>query len=278
MGGALSIALNNAGFSIDHLIGRSPTNDSYAVLPVKTEILSDLTNIRSEVIFITTGDPDISGVCSAISKYLKPETIVFHTSGVLDSTELADAKDKGCYVGSIHPLISVSDALGGSKQFKEANFCLEGDEKALAAANRIVEALGGRAFTIPTESKPLYHASAVMAAGNVVALFDMAVEMMAASGVETDISRSLLARLLQSVVFNLSTKRPEQALTGSFARADIAAVNKHLEALDRLGSKEIKEAYILLGQRSIKMVNDPHIDSKRLDLVYERLKMAKIDL
>jgi predicted short-subunit dehydrogenase-like oxidoreductase (DUF2520 family) len=59
--------------------------------------------------------------------------------------------------------------------FRDVYFCVEGDARAVRIARMLVAQLGGRSFTVTSESKPLYHASAVRASGHVVALFDLAV-------------------------------------------------------------------------------------------------------
>ena len=63
-----------------------------------------------------------------------------------------------------------------------AFWSVEGDKAALRVGKAIVRDLGGKSFSIRSEDKPLYHAAAVMSAGNVVALFDVALEMLVQCG------------------------------------------------------------------------------------------------
>ena len=73
----------------------------------------------------------------------------------------------------------------------------------------IVRDLGGKSFSIRTEDKPLYHAAAVMVSGNVVALFDVALEMLGDCGLDRKTARAVLLPLIASTVRSLQTKSPE---------------------------------------------------------------------
>jgi predicted short-subunit dehydrogenase-like oxidoreductase (DUF2520 family) len=71
----------------------------------------------------------------------------------------------GCSTGSIHPLVSISDAQRGADRFANAYFCVEGDAEAVKTAEAIVGKLGGKSFFVAAEYKTLYHAAASRLAG-----------------------------------------------------------------------------------------------------------------
>ena len=100
-------------------------------------------------------------------------------------------------------------------------------------ARAIVRDLGGKSFSIRSEDKPLYHAAAVMSAGNVVALFDVALEMLVQCGLTRPAAQRILLPLIASTVRNLETKDPVDALTGTFSRGDVETVKRHLKALSK---------------------------------------------
>jgi len=156
-------------------------------------------------------------------------------------------------VGSMHPLAAVSEAHGGAESLRRAFYCVEGDARAVRAARRVVRDLGGRSFTIEPSDKALYHASAVMAAGHVVALFDLAAETLARCGLSEPRAREVLLPLVRSAVANLSALPPERALTGSFARADAETVRRHLRALGALDHGDALAVYKVLGERSLEL-------------------------
>jgi len=87
--------------------------------------------------------------------------------------------------------------MKGSELLSGAYFCVEGSKKAVPLARKLVREIGGKPFTIPTDKKALYHASAVTVAGHVVALFDTGVEMLMACGVGRREAEKVLLRYQQ---------------------------------------------------------------------------------
>ena len=181
---------------------------------------------------------------------LAPKPIALHTSGALSSDVLSELKARGWSTGSLHPLISVTDP---QTPLAGAFWCVEGEPRAVRLAKRIVRDLGGTSFSINSAEKPLYHAAAVMTAGHVTALFDVALEMLVACGLTRKTARQILQPLLASAVHNLETKDPAQALTGSFARGDVETVKRHLAALKDHKLADALDLYCRLGKRSIKL-------------------------
>ena len=53
-------------------------------------------------------------------------------------------------------------------------------------AEKLVTDLGGKSFSIETKYKTLYHASAVTACGHLVALLDVAFEMLSKCGLDEE--------------------------------------------------------------------------------------------
>jgi predicted short-subunit dehydrogenase-like oxidoreductase (DUF2520 family) len=66
-------------------------------------------------------------------------------------------------------------------------------------------------------------------------------------------AREVLLPLLRSALDNLSTRPPARALTGPFARADVATVKKHLAALKNAREQEAAAVYCLLGRLSLRL-------------------------
>jgi predicted short-subunit dehydrogenase-like oxidoreductase (DUF2520 family) len=150
-------------------------------------------------------------------------------------------------------LISVSDT---DATVAGAFWSVEGDPAALRTGKAIVRDLGGRSFSIRSEDKPLYHAAAMMVSGNVVALFDVALEMLIDCGLDRKTARSILLPLIASTVRSLQTKDTAAALTGTFSRGDVETVKRHLAALKKSELLEALDLYRLLGQRSLKLGKD----------------------
>lgn len=268
LGGALALALSNNNLEVSRLIARSRKNAEkiFRLINPLPEILNfdELNKIKAEIIFITTPDPQIQQTAEKLAEYLQHKPFVFHCSGALSSEILESLKNIGCRTASLHPLISISDSVSGAKRFENAFFCIEGEREACKVAEKIVAHLKGKSFSVPTEFKALYHASAVMASGHLTALFSVAVESLATCGLDREQAQTVLYPLVKSTVENLSSQTPAQALTGTFARADVEMLKRHLETLRENVSPEILEIYKVLGLRSVHLAEQQVANEEKL--------------
>jgi hypothetical protein len=231
----------------------------------------------SDLILIATPDDVLAPVAQSLARIFRTsrtqrpqnrasrQRVALHTSGALSSDVIKPLRTSGFAVGSLHPLISIADPKSTWKAFEGAYFCVEGERNAVRIARSIVSDLNGRSFTIDAKSKALYHAAAVISSGHVTALFDMAIEMLAHCGLSSRQARQVLLPLLASAAGNLAAKTPAQALTGTFARGDLTTARKHLTAMKSADLKEAAAAYVLLGQRSLKLAKTLKLKSKNLD-------------
>jgi predicted short-subunit dehydrogenase-like oxidoreductase (DUF2520 family) len=268
LGQALAMALQLSGYPILALVARRRQKAKKAVaslgvtkpLPVALAA-SQLTELpETDVIIISTPDDVIEETALTLASFRRGNHsgTVLHTSGALSSEVLAPLAKAGFQTGSMHPLVSISDPIAGAAALRGAYFCLEGTRKAKLLATAIVHDLGGNSFTIKQENKALYHAAAVMASPHLVALFDLAVEMLAACGLNRANAQRVLLPLLESTVNNLKTSSPQKALTGTFARGDVATVRKHLSALSDKEIAQALEVYKLLGRHSVELAAKNH--------------------
>jgi len=256
LGTTLATALATKGYAIRSLVARHSQRARKAATLLGGDVaIVPAAQIRSlppaDLFLICVPDDQIASVATELSrlKFARPP-IALHTSGALSSAVLAPLQKKGWRTGSLHPLISVSE---GRASIRGAFWGVEGDARALRTAKAIVRDLEGESFSIRSAEKPLYHAAAVMTSGSVTALFDVALEMLVASGLTRKTARRILQPLLTSTVQNLETKDPAQALTGTFSRGDVETVKRHLAALKQSGLTDALELYRLLGKRSLKL-------------------------
>ena len=282
LGGALAIALSRKDFEVENLFARNSQNANKIaeLIESKPRIRpsEEFEEISSDVILITTQDFEIKNVAEKLKNSLHNQPIVFHTSGSLSSEILRDLKNIGCRVGSIHPLVSISDARLGAERFADAYFCVEGDEEATEIGEQIVEQLGGKSFSITAEYKTLYHAAATAACGHLVALIDVAIEMLTKCGLETENAQKILLPLIKSTVENLETQSAAEALTGTVARADIKTLENHLETLEKNASKEALEVYLQLAARSVHLAERQGANALNLKKIRGKLLLAKNNL
>ena len=279
MGGALAIALSRRGFRVENLIHRN-TDVPVAVIDsmkARPEVIEfdQIEQITSQIIFITVRDREIKATAESLSSVIHGTPFVFHTSGSMSSVDLAVLANKGCRVGSLHPLISISDPVSGSVLFDGAYFCVEGDLEAVAIAGQVVQALGGALVTIPTDKKALYHAAAVTASGHLVALIDVAMELLSNCGIGKRDAQKVLMPLISSTLTNLHTHSPEAALTGPFARGDLETVDSHLRSFESGIPEDIQAIYLALGERSLSLAIEAGADPKAIELLRDRISIAK---
>ena len=255
LGMALALALSQSGYRVRSIVGQRLRSVRRAATlldaPAELLVTKDIQRMIQAVVKTLTG--------LKIDTRKKP--IALHTSGALSSEILEPLARSGWSTGSIHPLVSVSDPVEGASSFTGAFWCVEGDTKAMSAATTIVKKLKGRTFTVPAAAKPLYHAAAVMTSGNVVALFDVAVDMLHECGLSRREAKRVLLPLLQSATHNLIERTPSRALTGTFSRGDIATVEQHLTALSKRELTEARSLYGLLGKKSLHLAEENGLDS-----------------
>ena len=293
LGTALGQALDNAGYPVETVVARRRTSALRAakltglntaglsvqqlnrLSPNQTDRLS-----RCALILISTPDDAIASVAEQLavlfnSRDVEPRRasarrIALHTSGALSAAVLSPLRRAGFATGSLHPLVSISDSTAGSDAFRNAFFAIEGERLAARAAKAVVRNLGGQSFSISPSAKALYHAAAVTTSGHVVALFDIALEMLARCGLSPRRARQVLLPLMESTLANLSNQDPERALTGTFKRGDVATVRRHLAAMESEGLHDALAAYYLLGKRSIGLARKTRVKKVELDEI-ERL-------
>ena len=280
LGGALAIALSRENYQVENLFSRRENLKISELIEPKPLIFTDENygEISSDAVFITTQDGEIERTAENLAEKLKNKVVVFHTSGSLSSEILKSLKKKNCKTASIHPLVSISEQVLGASRFANSYFCIEGDDEAVKIGEKIVGDLGGKSFSIPTENKTLYHASAVMACGHLVALIDAAVETLSKCGLSQSAAKEILLPLVKSTIENLEIQSAEAALTGTFARADQDTFEKHLEALKEKSSGEILELYLQLGLRSTHLAERHGANAEKLKTIREKISLAKKNL
>ncbi len=279
LGGALAIALARKGYEIEFLVTNNLEKSKKIAELAKAEQIGfsceEISEINSDLIIITVQDFNIESVEDELSKKLSRPTTVLHTSGSKSSSVLVELQKFGCQIGSLHPLVSISDSILGAERFSDVFYCIEGEAGAVEIAKKLVADLGGKPFEIDSKFKTLYHASAVTACGHLVALIDIAVEMLGKCGLSESQSKEVLLPLISSTVENLKTQTTAEALTGTFARADSVIFEKHLETLKENVSTEAIETYLQLGGRSVHLAELQGMDKNKLEILRNKISLAK---
>ena len=282
LGIALALALESTGYKIVSLVGRSrqKLRKTAQLLDASCQrlVAKELEKGRvGDLIIVSVPDDQIVSVAEDLGRIkANGHPTVLHTSGALSSKVFASLAADGWHTGSIHPLASVSDPASGVEALRRAYWCIEGDAKATRLARRIVRDLGARAFSIDAKDKPVYHAAAVMSSGNVVSVFDVALDMLNSCGLSRREAQKILLPLLESTARNLSRADPKEAITGTFARGDLETVKLHLAALSKTDLEEALRLYRLLGQHSVKLAS-ANLSADVVKEILENLSPRKKD-
>ena len=205
------------------------------------------------IVFISTPDTLIESVCDKIAAEggFNGQSVVFHLSGALASDILASAKKAGAVTGSIHPLQAFAPyELGQLSPFRAINMSVEGDEKAVELGREIVNALKAHSFTIPTNAKTLYHASAVVASNYLVTVENFALELLKQAGLSEDNAYEILEPLIMGSLNNIKKRGSIDALTGPVARGDDEIVARHIKDIERK-LPQFSALYKLLGRYTL---------------------------
>lgn len=282
LGTTLARALSSArGYRVEAVVTRKsrPAKLPAGIMRLTLPRLDELPS--SDLLLITTPDDQIGAAAQLIAQVFQKRPratnrVALHASGALASTILAPLRAAGYSIGSLHPLVAVSDGAAG-EVLTGARCCIEGEARAVRAARRITRALGGESFTIRPEHKALYHAAAVMSAGHLVALLDAAIEMLIACGLGERRARRLLISLAASTLRNLHEQPSERALTGPFVRADREVVRGHIAALRSHGDANARDIYVALARRELQLAAQRNVATSELEKVAHELgKVGKM--
>jgi predicted short-subunit dehydrogenase-like oxidoreductase (DUF2520 family) len=251
MGQGLGLALKRRGYKVV-LVNRAP-RDVIAPLILHQGSRAEATT-EAELVLIATPDDAISAVAQelAAERAISRDQVVLHLSGLLDRTALAALEETGAGCGSFHPLQSVAEPGTAAERLKGAYVGIEGDERALIAAERLANTLRMIPVRIPAEAKPAYHAGAAFVANYTVALVGVAERLARSAGVSAEIAARIYLPLLGGAVANLTSLGPAASLTGAVRRGDVQTIQSHLEAL----SPEDRKLYRSVGKAAVALARE----------------------
>jgi len=274
VGGSLARALRAAGFDVRRIVVRDGSSLDSVSREDGISLLrwSDWRMLDSDLVIIATGDSNIAEADFWLSKIDGiGKASVLHTSGLHSSAILEKTRAAGASVGSMHPLASFPDSEGGTERFHGVSFCLEGDLQAIQAAEELVAGLRGESFTVKSDSKALYHASAVMACGNLVALISESVRMMSLCGLDEKESLKKLEPLIRGTIDNIFRLGITSSLTGPFARLDEGAVEMDINAVESVGDESLNNLFKLLGEVSLKLSVSDEEGAEKAKRIIEKM-------
>jgi predicted short-subunit dehydrogenase-like oxidoreductase (DUF2520 family) len=271
MGQGLGLALKRRGYKLV-LVNRTP-RDVIPPLVLHQGSRAEAT-AGAELVLIATPDDAILEIAGqlAAERAIARDQVVLHLSGLLDKKALLPLEQSGAACGSFHPVQSVAEPGTAAERLKGAYVGIEGDERALVAAERLANTLRMVPVRIPAEAKPAYHAGAAFVANYTVALVGVAERLARSAGVPPDIAGRLYLPLLAGAVANLTQLGPAAALTGAVRRGDVQTIQSHLDAL----KPEDRELYRTVGRAAVLLAREAGLAESSLRRVEEALGSTRL--
>ncbi|MER6203252.1 DUF2520 domain-containing protein [Streptomyces sp. NPDC001586] len=188
---------------------------------------------RADCVILTVSDDAIAPVAEEIvaAGSLQAGNIVVHLSGrcgleVLESARKASAIPLAC-----HPAMTFAGTPNDANLLASSPFGITALPEHRELAEGFVQAIGGSSTWIAEDKRTMYHAAMVFGANNLISLIAVAIQAMAAAGIED--AGSFLAPILRASLENTIQLGP-QALTGPVRRGDIGTLHAHIDALREL--------------------------------------------
>jgi predicted short-subunit dehydrogenase-like oxidoreductase (DUF2520 family) len=241
-GAAFARSWKGAGGAIDRVIVRDASKDLPPGLEGVARVTAEAPGPACELLVLAVPDDAIARLAAELAPRLSCACAV-HLSGALASDILKPFADRGAAVASVHPVRPFTGSAG--EDWRGAFVAIEGPPDGAATGERIARAVGARPHAIAPGAKPLYHASASLAAGGAAAVLAVAVRGWVEAGIPEDVAREALSALAVRAVEAIGRRSFAEAFTGAVARRDVGTVQAHAEALG--GRPEVLVLYRTLA-------------------------------
>src|SRR5256885_14754074 len=253
LGGALSLALTEAGYRVREVISRDAPSSQKRARDIARKTRSLTTtlktaNLNSDLIWFCVPDREIALAARALIPSAEWKgKVAFHSSGALASDELNLLRRRGAVVASVHPMMTF--VRGSVPSLKGVAFALEGDAKGIRLARKITRDLGGDAFSISKTNKIAYHAWGGFSSPLLVAMLVTAERVAKAAGLSAAQARKIMLPIVKQTLANYSALGPGGAFSGPIVRGDATIVRKHLRTLQKI--PRAKEVYVALARAAL---------------------------
>jgi predicted short-subunit dehydrogenase-like oxidoreductase (DUF2520 family) len=232
-GTAVAVLLRRAGHRIVAVSGRAATRERVArFLPDVPLLGAGDAAARAELTLVTTPDDLIPATVAAIADAggFRPGSWAGHLSGASGLDVLDRARAAGARRLSVHPLQTFPDVEGAIERIPgSAAAVTADDEEGFGLGEALAADLGARPFRLDEAMRARYHAAAVIASNDLVALSAVAERLFREAGVPDPVAAML--PLQRASLDNVERLGAEAALTGPAVRGDAHTIERNLEAL-----------------------------------------------
>ena len=256
---ALAGALRLAGVPVLGLWGRTPSAaraaSSAAGVAAFSSAPPDIL-LEAEVVILAVKDSGITDAAQTIvgTGLVGKRHVLLHCAGAASAQEvLGPVAHAVGGIGTLHPLQAIADGRMAMRTLKGTVFGVEGDDRGLAMAQRIVAALGGISLPLEGSQMASYHCAAALASNYIVSAIDAAAQVLAGAGVSAAQAAQALVPLAEGALRNISAKGTTAGLTGPVRRGDAPTIQRHLDALQ--GKPDVVEIYRALALRAVEIAS-----------------------
>ncbi|MFH1438399.1 MAG: DUF2520 domain-containing protein [Pseudomonadota bacterium] len=263
VGTAMAKVLVRAGYDCLGLFGRDPDRVKAAGEIAGARAFARLEpgiTREADIVLVAVPDDVIAEAAADLVRKdaVGPGAVLIHFSGLVTSEALAGGRGEEAGRASAHPNLAFADPAAAAGKISGVYFGVEGNDRGVGAAERIVQDIGGIAVRIPSDGKVAYHLAAVFASNGMVVLASISSSILSHIGVKSDVAEIITARLMLGTAQNLGEFGVLKALTGPVVRGDHRTVAAHMDVLGGLPS-DLSGIYRRLFRRMV----DLSISAKR---------------
>lgn len=253
LGAALARSLQQAGYAIEVVIARSRgaslRKAQRLAQQVGASAVTDLSGVEARLVWFCVPDAAITSAAELLAPTIDWKgRVAVHSSGALGSDELAALRRRGAAVASVHPLMTF--VRRSRPSLAGVPFAIEGDAGAVRVARRVVQDLGGLAYSIRRKDKAAYHAWGTFASPLFTALLATTEQVAIAAGMRRKETRQRMIPILLQTLANYASFGAAGAFSGPIVRGDVGTVKRHLGVLG--GSGAAREVYVALAASALR--------------------------
>ena len=268
LGSALAHSLQQAGYAIEAVIARSGGASLRRVQRLAQQVgagaVTDLSGVGARLVWFCVPDAAIAAAAQSLVRQVEWKgRVALHSSGALSSDELAALRRRGAAVASVHPLMTF--VRQSRPSLRGVPFAIEGDAAAVRLARRVVQDLGGHAYSIRKKDKAAYHAWGTFASPLFTALLATTEEVATLAGVSRKAARQRMIPILLQTLANYASFGAAGAFSGPIVRGDVDTVKRHLRVLRGAGAA--REVYMALAGSALRYL--PAKNKKSLKRMFD---------
>lgn len=252
LGAALARSLQQAGYAIEVVIARPRRSSLRKARRLAEQVgaraATDLTAVEARLVWFCVPDAAIAPAAKLLASTIEWKgRVAVHSSGALGSDELAGLRRRGAAVASVHPLMTF--VRRSRPSLVGVPFAIEGDAGAVRVARRVVQDMGGLAYSIRKKDKAAYHAWGTFASPLLTGLLVTTEQVAVAAGVTRKAARRRMIPILLQTLANYASFGAAGAFSGPIVRGDVDTVKRHLSVLH--GSGAAREVYLALVESAL---------------------------